>query len=122
MPDAAQAARILVVGDVMLDQSVVGPQTRRAPESGVPVLEVGPMALALGGAANAAANVRALGASCVVAGVIGHDHAATQLRELLVKRRARHPCGRERSDPLELDLEPREPIDGLGPATLEARS
>lgn len=79
------ALRVLVVGDVMLDSTLIGQETRRSPETGVPVLEIGPARFSPGGAANAAANVRALGADCTLVGVVGSDPEAEVLREVIAK-------------------------------------
>jgi len=73
-------ARILVVGDIMLDQFVWGEVSRISPEAPVPVVEVERETMLLGGAANVANNLRALGASCGLAGLIGSDsHGRTVL-------------------------------------------
>ena len=59
--DAFSSATVLIVGDVMLDQFVVGRVNRISPEAPVPVIEYRPRRLPTGGAANVAHNVRALG-------------------------------------------------------------
>lgn len=66
-------ARLLVVGDVMLDQFVWGRVDRISPEAPVPVVEVTHETVHLGGAANVAHNVAALGGKVGVAGAIGQD-------------------------------------------------
>ena len=69
---------VLIVGDVMLDHFIFGGVSRISPEAPVPVLEFDREEFHVGGAANVAANVRALGGSAVVAGVVGADeHGAT---------------------------------------------
>lgn len=75
--------RILVVGDVMLDQFLWGKVSRISPEAPVPVVEVTRESLFPGGAANVARNLRALGSSVNVLGVLGDDDAGERLRELL---------------------------------------
>src|SRR5882724_2068870 len=75
--------RILVVGDVMLDQFLWGKVSRISPEAPVPVVEVTRESLFPGGAANVARNLRALGSSVSVLGALGDDDAGEQLRELL---------------------------------------
>ena len=75
--------RVLVVGDLMLDRYVSGPVTRISPESPVPVVQVEREWAGVGGAANVAANVVALGARCDVVGCIGRDDAGREIRERL---------------------------------------
>jgi D-beta-D-heptose 7-phosphate kinase/D-beta-D-heptose 1-phosphate adenosyltransferase len=75
--------RILVVGDIMLDEFLWGDVARISPEAPVPVVEVRRQSFHLGGAANVAANLSALGGSAVLAGVVGQDDAARRIRELL---------------------------------------
>ena len=76
-------ARVLVIGDVMLDQFTIGRVTRISPEAPVPVVSYERDEYRAGGAANVAMNVRALGATVELIGLVGEDPAATQLRELL---------------------------------------
>lgn len=73
--------RVLVVGDLMLDVYLRGTATRISPEAPVPVVHVMEEWFALGGAANVASNVVALGASCELVGCIGRDRAGRQLRK-----------------------------------------
>jgi len=77
--------RILVVGDVMLDRFLVGHVTRISPEAPVPVVRVDREYLRLGGAANVAHNLRALGADVSLIGVVGQDQAAERLTTALVQ-------------------------------------
>lgn len=81
--DRAPATRLLVVGDVMLDQFVWGNVNRISPEAPVPVLEFVRESFMPGGAANVARNLTTLGARATVVGVVGHDAAARQLHDLL---------------------------------------
>jgi D-beta-D-heptose 7-phosphate kinase/D-beta-D-heptose 1-phosphate adenosyltransferase len=74
---------VLVVGDLMLDRYVAGPVTRISPESPVPVVQVEKEWAGVGGAANVAANVVALGARCDLVGCVGTDDAGRELRERL---------------------------------------
>ena len=74
---------VMVVGDVMLDRFLVGRVTRISPEAPVPVLRFERESVALGGAANVAHNVAALGARVSLFGVVGRDTAADRLREAL---------------------------------------
>lgn len=79
----ARGVRVLVVGDLMLDRYLSGSASRISPEAPVPVVRVTQEWVTLGGAGNVAANVVGLGASCVVAGAVGADSAARELRETL---------------------------------------
>jgi D-beta-D-heptose 7-phosphate kinase/D-beta-D-heptose 1-phosphate adenosyltransferase len=76
-------ARVLVIGDVMLDQFTIGRVTRISPEAPVPVVAYDRDEYRAGGAANVALNARALGATVDLLGLVGDDGAALQLRELL---------------------------------------
>jgi rfaE bifunctional protein kinase chain/domain len=66
-------ARLLVVGDLMLDQFISGRVSRISPEAPVPVVQVTGESFHLGGAANVAANIRALGGQAAIVGVVGND-------------------------------------------------
>lgn len=77
--EQAHNVRVLVIGDVMLDMYLWGQASRISPEAPVPVVRVGGESRALGGAANVATNVVALGAACTVAGAIGDDSAGREL-------------------------------------------
>lgn len=79
-------ARVLVVGDVIFDQYFHGSASRISPEAPVPVVLVDTINARLGGAANVALNVKALGASVTVLGVTGNDMAADQLKALLTEK------------------------------------
>ncbi len=83
LPGIVSAIRILVVGDLMLDRYWFGDVSRISPEAPVPVVRISDCDDRLGGAANVARNVVALGAHATLAGVIGQDEAAQRLRELL---------------------------------------
>jgi len=75
--------RILVLGDMMLDEFIWGKVRRISPEAPVPVVEVSRESYHLGGAGNVAANLSALGASPVPVGLVGDDYAAARLSKLL---------------------------------------
>jgi D-beta-D-heptose 7-phosphate kinase/D-beta-D-heptose 1-phosphate adenosyltransferase len=75
--------RVMVLGDVMLDEFLWGTCARISPEAPVPVVEVTRESFHLGGAGNVAANVAALGGTAVLAGVVGSDAAAERVRESL---------------------------------------
>src|ERR671921_3010980 len=72
--------RIVVYGDVMLDEFVWGDVTRISPEAPVPVVEIRRESVHLGGAANVLANLRALGVRASVVGVVGADRAGERVR------------------------------------------
>lgn len=74
-----QACRVLVVGDVMVDEYLCGEVRRVCPEAPIPVVEVKERWAVPGGAANAAANVVALGGRPLLGGVTGEDLAANEL-------------------------------------------
>lgn len=74
--------RVLVVGDVMLDRYWHGEVTRISPEAPVPVVKVTRVEDRLGGAANVAANVVALGGKAILVGAIGADEAGRSLLNL----------------------------------------
>jgi D-beta-D-heptose 7-phosphate kinase/D-beta-D-heptose 1-phosphate adenosyltransferase len=75
--------RVIVLGDVMLDEFLWGTVARISPEAPVPVVEVTRQSYHLGGAGNVAANVCSLGGRAVLAGVVGSDPAAERVRESL---------------------------------------
>lgn len=81
----ARDCRIVILGDVMLDEFIWGDVTRVSPEAPVPVVNIKRESTRLGGAANVLANVTALGARANVIGVVGKDVAAEKLREALAK-------------------------------------
>src|SRR5258708_31787503 len=72
--------RIVVLGDIMLDEFIWGRVRRISPEAPVPVVEVDRQTLALGGAGNVASNLVALGALVTPIGVVGNDSDAERLR------------------------------------------
>jgi len=84
--DRFPATRVLVVGDIVLDHYIWGKVSRISPEAPVPVVNVTRENLLLGGAANVANNIHALGGAVSVCGVIGQDEAGRQLLHLLHKQ------------------------------------
>lgn len=70
----AEGKKIAVIGDVMLDKYVYGDINRISPEAPVPVVDIQKTEYKLGGAANVAHNIKALGAEPLLIGVIGNDH------------------------------------------------
>ena len=84
---AATERRVLVVGDVMLDQFLWGRVKRISPEAPVPVVEFQSETFMPGGAANVARNLTALGAGVGLYGLVGEDDGASMLRRLLEEDR-----------------------------------
>jgi len=79
-------ARVLVVGDAMLDRYWFGAVDRISPEAPVPVVRVNREEERLGGAANVALNVKTLGAHATLLTVVGDDEPARKLRTLLERQ------------------------------------
>jgi rfaE bifunctional protein kinase chain/domain len=82
-------ARLLVVGDVMLDRYWYGEVNRISPEAPVPIVKIDPgrSKETPGGAANVAMNATALGANVALLSVVGDDEPGRRLAELLEKAR-----------------------------------
>src|SRR5215471_20686862 len=79
--DAAQGRTVLILGDLMLDHFVIGRVDRISPEAPVPVVQFDHESYRLGGAANVAHNVAALGGTVEIAGVVGSDAEGSRLME-----------------------------------------
>ena len=77
--------KILVVGDVMVDQYWKGSSVRLSPEAPVPVVNVSQVETRLGGAANVALNLAHLGVNVALCGIVGADQEANLLRKKLVE-------------------------------------
>ena len=90
--------KIVVLGDVMLDEFFWGDVTRISPEAPVPVVDIRRESVHLGGAANVVANVVALGAKACVIGVVGNDSAGERLRVSL-----KEACALQADDYLVVD-------------------
>ena len=118
-------ARVLILGDVMLDRFIYGSVERISPEAPIPVMAVERTAAMPGGAANVARNVATLGGQAILIGVIGEDDGAAELQaqlavmptvsaELIVDRsrattvKTRHIADRQQV--LRTDVESREPV------------
>jgi D-beta-D-heptose 7-phosphate kinase/D-beta-D-heptose 1-phosphate adenosyltransferase len=78
-----RASRIVVVGDIMIDRYLIGDTERVSPEAPVPVVTIRDRDAKLGGAANVAANVAAVGATCHLVGVVGDDADGAAIRQEL---------------------------------------
>src|SRR5215470_13960235 len=81
--DRARRTRILVVGDIMLDQFIWGSVSRISPEAPVPVVDFDRESFMPGGAANVARNLTALNVPSELLGVVGRDQPARQLTQIL---------------------------------------
>lgn len=79
--------KVLIIGDVGLDEYVMGEVRRISPEAPVPVLEVNEEDKRLGLAANVAQNVSSLGGIPLLVGVVGHDAGGTTLQEICQRSR-----------------------------------
>ncbi|MGH8529916.1 MAG: bifunctional D-glycero-beta-D-manno-heptose-7-phosphate kinase/D-glycero-beta-D-manno-heptose 1-phosphate adenylyltransferase HldE [Nevskiales bacterium] len=88
VPSFAEA-RVLVVGDVMLDRYWHGDTGRISPEAPVPVVRIKNAEERVGGAANVALNIAAVGSAATLLGVVGRDEPAQLLKKLLKQQRVR---------------------------------
>ena len=89
---AAQKTRILVMGDVMLDQFIWGNVSRISPEAPVPVVDFVRESVMPGGAANVARNLSALRVKTDLFGIVGKDDAGKRLKELLTENEVNCRC------------------------------
>ena len=86
--DTFSQARILVVGDIIVDHFIWGNVNRISPEAPVPVVNVTDESMLLGGSANVLHNIFALGGSASLCGVIGTDWMGGKLLDLLKETRS----------------------------------
>ena len=84
--DLLKKANVLVIGDIILDKYIHGNVDRVSPEAPVPILRPEFEERRLGGAANVASNISALGSKVWLQGVIGKDEAAKEIRSLIKER------------------------------------
>lgn len=84
--NAIGKAKVLILGDIMVDEYLFGSVHRISPEAPVPVVEVESDTLLLGGSANVAANIRALGDEPILLGTVGEDEASVKLSQLLKEK------------------------------------
>ena len=95
LEEKLQRARVLVVGDAMLDRYLFGDVERISPEAPVPVVRVTREEARLGGAANVALNVKSVGAHVTLITVVGSDEPATRLQQLLQEKGIEAILGRD---------------------------
>lgn len=81
--DDLSGLKALIVGDVMIDSYIWGKVERISPEAPVPVISITNKEIRLGGAANVALNIAALGATPLLCSVVGNDHDGKSLLDLL---------------------------------------
>lgn len=81
--DALNSVKILVVGDVMLDQYWFGDVNRISPEAPVPIVKVNRSQIRCGGAANVAINAATLGVDSILLSLVGNDEAGKNLQNLV---------------------------------------
>jgi D-beta-D-heptose 7-phosphate kinase/D-beta-D-heptose 1-phosphate adenosyltransferase len=86
LTDAMGRSRVLILGDIMLDEYLFGQVGRISPEAPVPVVEISSTRLLLGGAANVAANIKAIGDDPILIGCIGGDDSSEKLEALLSEK------------------------------------
>jgi rfaE bifunctional protein kinase chain/domain len=77
----------MIIGDLMIDEYLIGRVSRISPEAPVPVVEINAQTYRLGGAANVALNISSLGCESIMVGAIGDDMAGDTLLELLHERK-----------------------------------
>ncbi|MFK7948660.1 MAG: bifunctional heptose 7-phosphate kinase/heptose 1-phosphate adenyltransferase [Saprospiraceae bacterium] len=80
---AFERLKVLVIGDVMIDRYLVGKVERISPEAPVPIVNLERQDNRLGGAANVALNLKALGATPFLCSIIGTDETATTFQQLM---------------------------------------
>jgi rfaE bifunctional protein kinase chain/domain len=95
IPTSFDKARLLIVGDVMLDRYWFGDVSRISPEAPVPVVRVERREERLGGAANVARNAAALGAHTALLGVVGQDEAGNAVEQMLLDLKIRSYLNRD---------------------------
>lgn len=90
-------AKILVVGDIILDEYIYGETNRISPEAPVPIVRVNDSEERPGGAANVAVNVSALGLGAEILGIVGNDEASYRLENLLLDKNIKTHLIRQKS-------------------------
>ncbi len=87
-----EQAKVLVIGDVMLDRYWQGTTERISPEAPVPVVKINDRSMRVGGAGNVAVNITSLGGQAFLIGMLGEDDAAKDLAHLLAKNQVENYC------------------------------
>ncbi len=88
LTNQAKPPRMLIIGDLMVDQYIWGDASRLSPEAPVPIVNVQKESSTLGGAGNVAQNLLSFGAEVIVAGIIGEDQAGKELLKVLTDENA----------------------------------
>ncbi len=88
LPTNLKRPKILIIGDLMIDQYIWGDANRLSPEAPVPIVNVQKESSTLGGAGNVAQNLLSFGAEVIVAGVTGEDIAGKELLKVLTDENA----------------------------------
>ncbi len=83
--DDFSKAKVLIIGDVMLDDYIIGEVTRISPEAPVPIVNITSRYACLGGAANVALNVKSLGATPILCSVIGKDKKSDDFLDIMLQ-------------------------------------
>jgi rfaE bifunctional protein kinase chain/domain len=83
---AFRGKRVLIIGDVMLDEYLIGSVIRISPEAPVPVIDIEEQRLSLGGAANVGLNIANLGCIPVLVGIIGEDQMGNAFRNVMINK------------------------------------
>ena len=83
--ESIRGRKVVVLGDLMLDEYLFGEVSRISPEAPVPIVRVQRERAVLGGAANVAANLRAIGAEALLVGTLQNDAAGQRLQHLLLE-------------------------------------
>ncbi|TAK90224.1 MAG: D-glycero-beta-D-manno-heptose-7-phosphate kinase [Burkholderiaceae bacterium] len=103
-PEQLKQARVLVIGDLMLDRYWFGDAHRISPEAPVPVVRIERTEDRLGGAANVARNAQTLGAATAIMGVVGQDEAGDRVESLLQEENIKTHVQRDASLPTTIKL------------------
>ena len=84
--DKINMAKVLLIGDIMLDRFIYGAVNRISPEGPIPVLAIEKETQMLGGAGNVLANILGLGAKADIISIIGDDEAGTTIKQIITSQ------------------------------------